>query len=236
MKPWFTAAIEWAGGHSLHLLLGMLIPIGGAWAFLMLADEVMEGGTQRLDERILLALRQPGNVARPIGPAKLEESARDITALGGVTVIVLVTLAVAGFLLLDRKYADTLFVLAATGTGFAVGAVLKSIYRRPRPTIVPHLMQADYSSFPSGHSMMSAVVYLTLGALLTQVVAGRRLKAYVLAVAATVVGLVGLTRIYLGVHYPTDVLGGWCVGLVWSSLCWIIGRRLQRLGTIEPEG
>ena len=97
-------------------------------------------------------------------------------------------------------------------------------------------MPAHHYSFPSVHSLMSAVVYLTLGALLARMVARRRLKFYVLTLAVTLTGLVGISRVYLGVHYPSDVLAGWCVGLSWASLCWLVGRKLQRQGAIEREG
>jgi undecaprenyl-diphosphatase len=236
MRGWVTSIIEWVGGHEAVVLVGMLIPVAGAWAFLALADEVMEGGTQKLDDRILRALRRPDDPATPVGPPWLAEVGRDVTALGGVTVIALVTGTVAGFLLLDRKYAATAFVLTAAGSGFALSAALKGVFRRPRPEVVPHLMPAHYSSFPSGHSMMSAVVYLTLGALVARLVARRRLRFYVLAVAVMLTGMVGVSRVYMGVHYPSDVLAGWCAGLVWASLCWLIERRLQRRGAIEREG
>jgi undecaprenyl-diphosphatase len=228
--------IEWLGGHELAVLLGLLVAVAGTWGFVVLAGEVLEGDTQRLDDRILRSLRRADDPSRLIGPDWMEDVARDVTALGGVTVIVLVTAVVAGYLLLDRKYAATLFVLAATGTGFAVSAGLKALFRRPRPEVVPHLMPAQHTSFPSGHSMMSAVVYLTLGALLARLIARRRLKFYVLEVAVLLTGIVGVSRVFMGVHYPTDVLAGWCAGLVWATLCWLVSRRLQRHGAIEREG
>ena len=158
---------------------------------------------------------------------------RDITALGGVTVLSLVTASVAGFLLLSRKFSAMAFVLVATGAGFLITVLLKSLYERPRPDVVPHLAAVYTSSFPSGHSMMSAVVYLTLGTLLTRLAATPRLKFYFLFVAMLLTGLVGISRVYLGVHYPTDVLAGWCGGLTWASLCWLVARRLQQRGAIE---
>lgn len=233
MARWIRNAIGWIGGHELIVLVGLLVPALGTWAFFELADEVMEGGTQRLDDRILRALRRADDPAKPIGPTWIAEVARDVTALGSVTVIVLITGAVAGFLLLDGKYAATAFVMAATGTGFALSSALKWLYVRPRPTIVPHLMPAHYSSFPSGHSMMSAVVYLTLGALVARLVQRRWLRLYVLAVAIVLTGIVGVSRVYMGVHYPSDVVAGWCAGLVWASLCWLVERQLQRRGAIE---
>jgi undecaprenyl-diphosphatase len=236
MGRWLMNAIEWIGGHELIVLVGLLITAAGTWAFLELADQVLAGRTKHFDDKILRALRRPDDPTVPIGPPWMTDAARDITALGSVTVIILITGAVAGYLLLDEKYAATLFVLASTGSGFGLGVLLKSAFRRPRPDVVPHLVPAHYYSFPSGHSLMSAVAYLTLGALLAQMVARRRLKFYFLTLAVTVTGLVGISRVYLGVHYPSDVLAGWCAGLSWASLCWMVGRHLQRQGAIEREG
>ena len=233
-KPLVTRLRDWLGGIELVVFLGTLVLVAGGWAFLVIADEVMEGDAQRLDEHILRALRRPDNPSIPIGPAWLLEVARDVSALGSTTVLALVTVAVTSFLVLDRKRGAAAFVLVATVTGFTLSHFLKSYFQRPRPTIVPHLVNARFSSFPSGHSLMSAVVYLTLGILLARLVARRRLKLHVLVVALLLTGLVGLSRVFLGVHYPTDVLAGWCAGLVWASLCWLIERRLQYRGAVEP--
>lgn len=127
------------------------------------------------------------------------------------------------------------FMLAAIIGGVVVSTLLKSLFDRPRPDLVPHLSHVYTSSFPSGHSMLSAIVYLTLGSLLAAVMPSRKLKVYVLAVAIIVTVVVGASRVYLGVHYPTDVLAGWLAGLVWALLCWLIARWLQRRGKVEPE-
>jgi undecaprenyl-diphosphatase len=227
--------IEWLGGHELTVILGLLVIVAGTWGFIELAGEVLEGDTQRFDERIVRALRRPDDPAIPIGPVWMEEAGRDITALGGVPLIVLITGAVVGFLALDRKYGAMAFVLGATASGFAVSQALKALIRRPRPEVVPHLMHAYSSSFPSGHSMISAVVYLTLGVLLAQLVPRRRLKFYFLTTAVILTGLVGVSRVYMGVHYPTDVLAGWTAGLVWAVLCWLVQRSFQRSGLVEKE-
>jgi undecaprenyl-diphosphatase len=145
-------------------------------------------------------------------------------------VLVLVTLAVAGFLFLDRKYAGMAFVLVAVAGGLILSSILKSSFDRPRPDIVPHLSDVYTSSFPSGHSMMSAIVYLTLGTLLSQMVENRRLKFYFFTVALLLTGLVGFSRVYMGVHFPTDVLAGWTAGLVWAVVCLLIARMLQGIG------
>lgn len=220
------------------VLVALALATGAAWLFIEVADEVREGETQRFDDWALRALRTPGDLHDPIGPAWLEEAGRDVTALGGVTVLVLVTGGVLGFLLLTRRRAEALLVLVSTGGGLALGVALKRLFDRPRPELVPHLSHVYTSSFPSGHAMMSAVVYLTLGALLAEFVAGPRLKAYVLALALALTGLVGVSRVYMGVHYPTDVLAGWSAGLVWALLCWGAGRWLRREGRLQtpPQG
>jgi undecaprenyl-diphosphatase len=233
MRKLASRVIEWLGGHELAVMLGSLCVIASTWGFVLIASEVAEGRTRTFDDRILTALRVPGDLARPIGPEWAPETARDITALGSTSVLLLATLGVGGFLALDRRYAAMAFVVLAVAGGWALSVGLKSAFERPRPELVPHLMRVYFSSFPSGHSMMSAVVYGTLGSLLSSLVQRRRLKFYFLATAALLAGIVGLSRVYLGVHYPTDVLAGWSAGLAWSTLCWLVGRRLEHRGTIE---
>ncbi len=235
MKRSLFDVFEWLGRHEFMVLLAVLIIVAGTWGFIALADVVLEGRTQSFDESILRALRRPNSPAIPIGPDWMAEVGRDLTAVGGVAVLILATLAVAGFLLLDRKYAAMGFVLAAVASGLILSSLLKASFARPRPEVVPHLSQVYTSSFPSGHSMMSAIVYLTLGALLARMVVRRSLKVYCLAVAFILTGLVGCSRVYMGVHYPTDVLAGWTAGLVWATLCWLVARKLQHSGTIEKH-
>jgi undecaprenyl-diphosphatase len=226
--------MEWLGGHELAILLGTFCLVAFAWSFLAIASAVTLGTTQSFDDRILLSLRVPGDLARPIGPEWLQETARDVTSLGSTVVLALAVLAVAGFLALDRRYSAMTFLLIAVATGWILSSLLKAAFDRPRPELVPHLMRVYFSSFPSGHSMMSATVYGTLGAVLSSLVTLRRLKVYFLAIAAVLAGLVGISRLYLGVHYPTDVAAGWSAGVAWATFCWLISRRLKRSGTIEP--
>ena len=206
MRRLISRVIEWLGGHELAVMLGSLCVVASTWGFVVLASEVSGGRTKSFDDKLLLALRVPGDPATPIGPEWVAESARDVTALGSALVLMLATLGVAGFLVLDRRYAAMSFVLGAVGSGWALSLLLKAAFDRPRPDLVPHLMRVYFSSFPSGHSMMSAVVYGTLGASLSSLVTRRRLKFYFLSLAAILAGLVGVSRVYLGVHYPTDVL------------------------------
>jgi undecaprenyl-diphosphatase len=226
---------DWIGGHPLGLQLGLLVVASSIWGFVVIADQVTDGNTLKFDDWVLESLRQSEHPERPIGPRWLAEMARDVTALGGVACLTLLVAAVAGFLLLRRMYSAMALVLGATLSGLLVGSLLKWWFHRPRPEIVPHLDMVYTSSFPSGHSMLSAIVFLTLGALLGSFVQQRRLKAYFLLVAIVLTTLVGLSRIYLGVHYPTDVLAGWCAGLAWATACWLVARLLQLRGAVEGE-
>jgi undecaprenyl-diphosphatase len=225
--------LAWLGGHEVAVLLALGGIASGVWAFGALAARVMEGDTRAFDRMVLLALRRPGDFV-PIGAPVLPEIARDLTALGGIAVIALLTAIVVGFLVLDGKKRMALFVCAALAGGFIVSTILKSVFLRPRPDLVPHIDYVSTSSFPSGHSMMSAIAYLTLGALLARSQEGKRLKAYFILVAALLAFVIGLSRVYLGVHWPTDVLAGWIAGVVWALLCWVAARWLQRRAELEP--
>jgi undecaprenyl-diphosphatase len=207
-----------------------------AWAFIVLADEVREGETHTFDSAILLSLRQPGNLADPIGPSWFEESARDITGLGGYAVLTIVTLSAVLYLLMARKRAAALLVIVAIVGGILLSTGLKMGFERPRPDLVPHETRVYTASFPSGHAMLSAITYLTLGALLTRVQSRRRIKAFLMGLAVFLTLLVGASRVYLGVHWPSDVLAGWSVGAAWAALCWFVALQLQRKGRVEKPG
>jgi undecaprenyl-diphosphatase len=226
-------ALRWIGGHELGWLVSVTAVAAGLWVFLAVADEVREGDSPDVDRRILLSLREKANVADPIGPRGLEEVGRDITALGGVAVLTLLTAAVVGYLLLVRKPRAAAFVTVAICGAAGLSLALKGVFERPRPDLVPHLSYVTSSSFPSGHSMLSASVYLTLGALLARQEESSILKAYFLIVAISITFLVGLSRVYCGVHWPTDVVGGWAAGSAWAAGCWLLARRLQRQKTLE---
>ncbi len=198
-----------------------------------IADEVMDGQTHAFDETILRALRNPGDLADPIGPAWLELAMRDLTSLGSFTVVALLTLVAIGYLVIDGKRAAALFVLVAIAGGVVLSEGLKHLFARPRPDLVAHLVEVQTASFPSGHAMLSAVTFLTLGALLAGTQGRRRLKAYVISVAIVLTLMTGASRVYLGVHWPTDVLAGWCAGAAWAMGCWLLATWLQSRGRIE---
>lgn len=226
--------LTWLGGHEMTVLLALACVVAGIWGFALLADEVREGGTRVFDERLLLAFRHAGDHT-PLGPPWLQEAARDITSLGGTAVLTLVTLIAAGFLALEGKKHMAVFLCGAVLGGLAAGTILKHVFARPRPDLVPYSAYVSGASFPSGHSMMSAVTYLTLGALLARSQERQRAKAYFLLVAMFLSFAVGVTRVYLGVHWPTDVLAGWTAGAVWALLCWLTARWLQSRRTLERD-
>jgi undecaprenyl-diphosphatase len=228
-------AMVWLGRHELATLVMLTVVAGGVWLFVELGQHVTSGGTRSVDERLLLLLRNPADRSDPIGPDWLEEVMRDFTALGGVGVQAFLTAAVACFLLLERKTHAVLLILAAVGGALLISLVLKHEYDRPRPDLVPYGSLVVTRSFPSGHSALSAATYLTLGALLARVQPRRRMKAFALVAAAILAGLTGVSRVYLGVHWPSDVLAGWTLGAAWALFCWIVARLLQRRGQVEGD-
>jgi undecaprenyl-diphosphatase len=220
---------------ELALLIGGIAFLLLLVVFMKLASEVLEGETQGFDRRILLALRSPDDLSRPIGPVWMLGAALDITSLGGATVLGLTVFAVAGFLLLQGLWRRALFVMVASFGGWFLNGALKQLFQRPRPDVVPHLRDVMSMSFPSGHALQSAVVYLTLGALSMHIAERRLTKFYCMTVAMLATALVGMSRIYLGVHYPTDVLAGWLIGLSWALLCWLVERSLERQSGLKRE-
>jgi len=219
-------------------LTWLVIGLGGCillFVFLKLASEVMEGETLAFDKQIILAFRRADDPSRPIGPGWMTGVLLDLTALGGPVVIGLVVLAVVGFLVLQTRYWTAFFIFMTALTGEAVSFAMKSVFSRPRPSLVPHLREAFSSSFPSGHAMQSAIIYLTLGAMLMRIAEGRLTKIYCCLVAMLLTFLVGVSRVWLGVHYPTDVLAGWIVGLFWASVCWLAAQHYEVRAGIRAE-
>jgi undecaprenyl-diphosphatase len=221
---------------ELAILVTILVVTGGIWAFVSLAGEVREGETESFDRVVMLAFRSANDHSDPVGPIWFESMVRDVTALGSYFVLTFATLAVIGFLLLAGKRGAAFLVFVSVAGGTLLGTLLKLGFERPRPDLVPHGVEVQTASFPSNHAMLSAVTYLTLGALLARLEVKRAVKFYFLAVSAVLTALVGLSRVYLGVHWPTDVLAGWAVGAAWAMAVWLVALWLQRRGQVERMG
>ena len=220
--------------HELNWLLVGLGVCVCLFAFVALAGEVAEGDTQAFDVKAVQSLRNAADPSLPKGPVWLQLALADVTALGGPTVLSLVIVIVVGFLVLQTRYRTALFVMITTISGELLSYVLKHTFNRARPSIIPNLRIMS-PSFPSGHAMESAIVYLTLGAILMRVADSRVTKVYCLGIATLLTTLVGISRVYLGVHYPTDVIGGWIVGFFWASLCWLAAQRLEPQTHMKAE-
>lgn len=220
---------------ELTFLLGGLLLILFLLGFIVISNLVAGGGTQPFDERVLRALRDADDPSKPIGPAWLPLAAADISALGSGWVLGLGVFAIVGYLALQGMWRTAGFVLVASVGGWMLNGWLKEIFQRPRPEVVPHLREVLSLSFPSGHAMTSAAVYLTLGAMLMRISERRATKIYCILAAMLVTTLVGATRVYLGVHYPSDVLAGWLVGMAWALGCWIVERAIERRTGMSRE-
>jgi undecaprenyl-diphosphatase len=229
-------AARWLSEQEAGVLVAVLLVLLAVFGFVKIAEELSEGELAKLDEWLLLLFRVPGQPHVPVGPPWLMEAAQDITVLGGRTMLIAVTVVVTGYLALERKFGAMWLVLVAIGTGGLLSILMKQAFGRGRPDLVPHLVAVTSPSFPSGHSMLAAIMYLTLGALLARFATRRRTKAYLITVALLATFVVGGSRVYLGVHYPSDVVAGWCAGLVWALVCWLVARYLQYRGTVDRSG
>ena len=219
-------------GAPLYLLtIACLLFIFG-----LIAQTVVEGKSSAFDRSIILAFREHSNPSAPIGPAWVQEAARDLTSLGSIMVLVIITLVIAGYLFLARRQGSAWLMVVAVFGGIAVSDLLKFAFGRPRPDFISPAARVFTTSFPSGHATLSAITYLTIAGLLAESQSSARVGMYFIVVAALLTILIGVSRIYLGVHYPTDVLGGWCVGAAWALGCWVLMTWLQRGGWIVSAG
>jgi undecaprenyl-diphosphatase len=224
----FSAALVFARAE-VAALAAMAVIAGAVLAFIGIADEIAEGGTHAFDMAVLRTLHPEPKT--PLGPAWLAHAAEDFTALGSVSVLTTVALAVAGFLVMRRRSLEAGLLALALGGGLVLSEGLKAAFGRERPPDAYRAVEALNPSFPSGHALLSAVVYLTLGAMLARSTSNRAIRAYIISAAMMITLLVGVTRVYLGVHWASDVLAGWCAGAAWATACWLFERwARERLG------
>ncbi|MGV3491287.1 MAG: phosphatase PAP2 family protein [Devosia sp.] len=205
------------------------------WGFANIADEVTDGETTAFDTAVTSIFRTAGDPETPIGPMWLQEAVRDITALGSFSVLGLIVVVTVAYLFFSGHRLTALFVAVSVVGGTLLSTGMKVWFDRPRPD-VEAVARVFTASFPSGHAMLAAVTFMTLGLLLAESAPGRRMKAFWLTLSITLALLVGISRLYMGVHYPTDVLAGWCIGAAWALVCWAIyselrRRRVARIGT-----
>ena len=190
------------------------------WGFASVADEVIEGDTLSFDTAVTAFFRDGGKPGELWGPPWFEEAVRDVTSLGSFTVLGFVLLVTVLYFALSGKPKTAMFVGFSVVGGTILSTVLKDLFDRPRPDMAA-AARVFTASFPSGHATMSAVVYLTLGLLLAEAMPMRRLKAYFVGLGIFMTVVVGVSRIYLGVHFPTDVIAGWSLGAAWALVCWV---------------
>jgi undecaprenyl-diphosphatase len=218
-----------ANATALVLTIAALLFVFG-----LIGQEVVEGKTLAFDREIMLGLRNSSDPSIPIGPTWLPEAARDVTGLGSMVVLVIITIAAVGYLFLAGKSALAWLMLIAVVGGTAISDLLKLAFGRVRPDVVAPVARVFTTSFPSAHATMSAITYLIIGAILARSQFSSTISLYFMSLAVFLTVLIGVSRIYLGVHYPTDVLAGWCIGAAWALGCWAVSARFRRVGQFVP--
>jgi undecaprenyl-diphosphatase len=230
-SAWQTFRAKWPVDKLVAVTA--LIIASTLFVFVELSNEVSEGETLAFDNFVLASFREPANPANLIGPEWLLTFVQEVSCLGGVSIIALITTLVVLFFAVQRRWHMICFFLVSFGGGALAMVLMKNLFNRPRPSIVPHLSHVSLGSYPSGHSMVAAIVYLTLGALLARSTSNPKMRMYYLVSACFLTIIIGFSRILLGVHYPSDVLAGWCAGIIWAGSSYLIAMMLQRRGLIE---
>ncbi|AQR60352.1 phosphoesterase [Brevundimonas sp. LM2] len=211
------------------IALSALLVIGlGVSIFADLAEDMREGDGHAFDQWVLTSLRQGGDPSDAWGPWWLSTAANDLTALGGISVLGLFATIAVIFLVIQRKRLSAVLLVLGLLGGVALSEGLKAKFERARPPEAFQAVETINASFPSGHALLSTVFYLSLAVMLARAFPSRRLKAYVIGAGVLIAVLVGLTRIYLGAHWATDVFAGWSVGAAWAMALWLVSYAVER--------
>lgn len=205
------------------------------FGFLEVSDDVMEGDTHAIDTKLLMLLRDESDPQNALGPPWVGEVVRDISGLGGIAILTLVTISAAIYLAMLKKYGQSVYLIVTIALGTALSNALKFGYARPRPDLVPHGSYTFTGSFPSGHSMMSAVVYLSVGMMLAKAQKTLPPKIFFLGMSVILTVMIGISRVYLGVHWPSDVLAGWLIGGACAVGAWLADWLWDQRASIRAK-
>jgi undecaprenyl-diphosphatase len=209
-------------------LTALLIVGLGVMIFVELADDMTEADGQAMDQAVLSAMRPYADPSDAWGPWWLEEAAADLTSLGGISVLGLFAVVAVIFMVIQRKRLSAALLVAGLAGGVALSEGLKAMFQRERPPAQFQAVETLNASFPSGHALLSTVFYLSLAVMLSRAFPHARLKAYVVGVGIVIALLIGVTRVYLGAHWASDVLAGWSVGAAWAMALWLVAYAVAR--------
>lgn len=202
--------------------------------FAIITAVVLTGQSEGIDSAGLLFWRR-GAMLVPVGPPWLLEGVRDVTALGGVFLRNLVAIGALAALISLRLHREAVLLAATVMGGWLLNTALKLMVGRPRPLIVPHLTEAGGQSFPSGHSFNSAVVYIAIALAFAAMTPVRRVRWSLVGIAMLASLAVAFSRVWLGVHFPSDALAGWLGGAGWAFLAAAILQRPAKAGADAME-
>ena len=228
LVPFLRRAITVARAEFAALGALAIVTLGTV-TFVEIADDMTEADGEAFDQMVLRWMQPVAG--QPRGPWWLHEAAADITSLGGIAVLTLFAVVALGMLLILRKWLSALLLLIGLAGGVALSEGLKALFQRERPPAAFQAVETLNASFPSGHALLSTVFYLTVAVMMTRAFPRRRLKAYVLGVGMVFALMVGLTRVYLGAHWASDVMAGWCVGAAWAMALWLVSYAVERRQT-----
>jgi undecaprenyl-diphosphatase len=221
LESLFDRAGSLLGALGIFLVAGAAIAAFGTWVFSELAETVMAGKTQSFDEAVLRWIFTRHTPA-------LDAAMIEITALGTGTVVLMIVCVAALFLSLTKHKYSALLLLVATAGGLALDMVLKLRFDRPRPHVFAWGTNAVSSSFPSGHAMSATIVYSTVAYLAARLQRRQWARWVTMMIAIAVIALICFSRLYLGVHYPSDVLAGAVIGLSWAAFCMATLEAIQK--------